>query len=123
MHIAVTGALAVVIFIAVTIIGFHHHGIGFLRLFVPHGVPLPLLFFLVPIEVISYLIRPFTLSLRLFANMSKRLERQLVEAVATGPPRPLRDVRAAQKAIADKAKAMETSGEIVLRREKGDIWV
>ncbi len=44
------------------------HGIGFLKLFVPHA-PLPLLLLLVPIEVISFLTRPISLSVRLFANM------------------------------------------------------
>ena len=68
-HIIVTFALAAVVFIGVTIIGIVRHGFRFLTLFVPHGVPLPLLIILVPIEVLSYFIRPFTLSLRLFANM------------------------------------------------------
>ena len=68
-HIAVTFALAIVVFIGVTIIGIVKHGTHFLRLFVPHGVPIFLLVLLVPIEILSYLIRPFTLSIRLFANM------------------------------------------------------
>jgi F-type H+-transporting ATPase subunit a len=68
-HIVVTFALAVVVFIGVTIIGFTRHGAHFLRLFVPDGVPPVLLVLLVPIEVLSYFIRPFTLSIRLFANM------------------------------------------------------
>jgi F-type H+-transporting ATPase subunit a len=68
-HIIVTFALAAVVFIGVTIIGIVRHGFHFLSLFVPHGVPLPLLVILVPIEVLSYFIRPFTLSIRLFANM------------------------------------------------------
>jgi F-type H+-transporting ATPase subunit a len=69
-HIIVTFALAFVVFIGVTIIGFVRHGTHYLRLFVPSGVPLPLLFLLVPIEVLSYLIRPVSLSVRLFANMT-----------------------------------------------------
>ena len=69
-HIIVTFALALVVFIGVTIIGFARHGTHYLRLFVPAGVPLPLLFLLVPIEVLSYLIRPVSLSVRLFANMT-----------------------------------------------------
>jgi F-type H+-transporting ATPase subunit a len=69
-HIIVTFALALVVFIGVTIIGFIRHGAHYLRLFVPAGVPLPLLFLLVPIEVLSYLIRPVSLSVRLFANMT-----------------------------------------------------
>ncbi len=68
-HIIVTFALAAVVFIGVTIIGFAKHGAHFLRLFVPEGVPMVLLFLLVPIELLSYFIRPFTLSIRLFANM------------------------------------------------------
>ncbi len=68
-HIIVTFALAAVVFIGVTIIGFIRHGMHFLRLFVPEGVPVVLLLLLVPIELLSYFIRPFTLSIRLFANM------------------------------------------------------
>jgi F-type H+-transporting ATPase subunit a len=68
-QIIVTFALAAVVFIGVTIIGITRHGTHFLRLFVPEGVPLVLLFLLVPIELLSYFIRPFTLSIRLFANM------------------------------------------------------
>jgi F-type H+-transporting ATPase subunit a len=68
-HIIVTFALAAIVFIGVTIIGIAKHGVRFLRLFVPEGVPLPLLVLLVPIELLSYFIRPFTLSIRLFANM------------------------------------------------------
>jgi len=68
-QIVVTFALAIVVFIGVTIIGFIRHGLHFLRFFVPEGVPKLLLVILVPIEVLSYCIRPFTLSVRLFANM------------------------------------------------------
>ena len=68
-HIIVTFALAIVVFIGVTIIGIVRHGAHFLRLFVPEGVPPVLLVLLVPIEILSYFIRPFTLSIRLFANM------------------------------------------------------
>jgi F-type H+-transporting ATPase subunit a len=68
-HIVVTFALAATVFIGVTLIGIFRHGFHFLRLFVPHGVPVALLLLLVPIEVLSYFIRPFTLSIRLFANM------------------------------------------------------
>jgi F-type H+-transporting ATPase subunit a len=68
-HIIVTFAMAGVVFIGVTVIGIARHGFHFLRLFVPHGVPPVLLLLLVPIEVLSYFIRPFTLSIRLFANM------------------------------------------------------
>jgi F-type H+-transporting ATPase subunit a len=68
-QIIVTFALAIVVFIGVTIIGIIKHGFHFLRLFVPQGVPAVLLVLLVPIELLSYCIRPFTLSIRLFANM------------------------------------------------------
>jgi F-type H+-transporting ATPase subunit a len=68
-QIIVTFALAAVVFIGVTIIGIVRHGFRFLSLFVPHGVPAALLLVLVPIELLSYCIRPFTLSVRLFANM------------------------------------------------------
>jgi F-type H+-transporting ATPase subunit a len=65
---AVTLALAFLVILLVIVTGFMKHGIGFLKLFVPHA-PLPLLFLLVPIEVISFLTRPISLSVRLFANM------------------------------------------------------
>ena len=68
-QIIVTFALAAVVFILVTTIGIVRHGFHFLSLFVPHGVPKVLLLLLVPIELLSYFIRPFTLSIRLFANM------------------------------------------------------
>ena len=68
-HIVVTFALAALVFVVVTMIGFARHGIRFLKLFVPDGVPLILLLLIVPIELISYLIRPISLSVRLFANM------------------------------------------------------
>jgi F-type H+-transporting ATPase subunit a len=68
-QIVVTFALAAVVFIGVTIIGIVRHGFHFLRLFVPQGVPAVLLLLLVPIELLSYFIRPFTLAIRLFANM------------------------------------------------------
>lgn len=68
-HIIVTFALAALVFLVVTGIGFARHGLGYLKLFVPHGVPLWLLPLIVLIELISYLIRPVSLSVRLFANM------------------------------------------------------
>lgn len=68
-HIAITFALAMVVFIGVTIIGFAKHGMHFLSLFVPSGVPGWLMPLVVTIEVISYFIRPISLSVRLFANM------------------------------------------------------
>jgi len=68
-HIIVTFALAAIIFMGVTIIGFVNHGIGYLKLFIPSGVPVVLLPLIVIIEIISYLARPVSLSVRLFANM------------------------------------------------------
>ena len=68
-HIIVTFMLAAFIFIGVTIIGFMKHGVGYLKLFLPSGVPMVLLPLIVVIEIISYLTRPISLSVRLFANM------------------------------------------------------
>jgi F-type H+-transporting ATPase subunit a len=68
-HIVVTFAMALVVFLGVTTIGFLRHGAHFFSLFVPPGVPKVMLVILVPIEIISYVIRPVTLSVRLFANM------------------------------------------------------
>lgn len=68
-HIVVTFALAAMVWIVATLIGFYKHGIGYLKLFVPEGVPLVLMPVIVPIELISYLIRPISHSVRLFANM------------------------------------------------------
>ena len=68
-HIIVTFVLAAFVFIGVTIIGFLKHGIKYLELFVPKGVPIVLLPLIVVIEIISYLSRPVSLSVRLFANM------------------------------------------------------
>ncbi len=67
-QIAVTFALAALVIGMVIVIGFMKHGIGFLKLFVPHA-PWYLLILLIPIEVISFLTRPISLSVRLFANM------------------------------------------------------
>ena len=68
-HIIVTFTMAAFVFVMVTIVGFARHGLGYTKLFAPSGAPLILLFLLVPIEIISYLIRPVSLSVRLFANM------------------------------------------------------
>lgn len=68
-HIIVTFAMALTVFILVTIIGIVRHGTHFFGLFVPPGVPGLLLPVLVPIEILSYLTRPISLSVRLFANM------------------------------------------------------
>ena len=68
-HIIVTFAMAAVVFIGVTILGFVKHGMHFFSFFVPPGAPIWMWPLLIPIEVISYLSRPVSLSVRLFANM------------------------------------------------------
>ena len=68
-HIIVTFVLASFVFIGVTVIGFIKHGFKYLKLFVPSGVPVLLLPLIIVIEIISYLSRPVSLSVRLFANM------------------------------------------------------
>ena len=68
-HIIVTFALAMLVIGTVVVYGFWKHGLGFLKLFVPHGVPGILVPLVVAIEVISFLSRPISLSVRLFANM------------------------------------------------------
>lgn len=68
-HVAVTFTLAAIIFFGSTIVGFAKHGLHFLHLFVPAGAPKVLLPLLIVIELMSYLARPFTLSLRLAGNM------------------------------------------------------
>ena len=67
-HLAVTGALALVVFFAVIIFGIINHGLKFFSLFVPDA-PWWILPLIVPIELISFFVRPITLSVRLFANM------------------------------------------------------
>jgi len=68
-HIIVTFALAMFIFLFITLIGIFMHGFKFFGLFVPKGVPMLMLPLMIPIEIISYLSRPISLSVRLFANM------------------------------------------------------
>jgi len=67
-HIVVTAALALLVIGIVILYGFYQHGFGFLKLFVP-DVPPALLPLMIPIEIISFLSRPLSLSVRLFANM------------------------------------------------------
>jgi len=69
-HLVVTFGLALFIFVSVTLIGIFKHGFKFLSLFFPAGAPLWTSVILIPIELISYLSRPFSLSVRLFANMT-----------------------------------------------------
>ncbi len=68
-HIAVTFAMAFFIFVGVTLIAIAKHKLHFLSFFMPPGVPIVMAPLLVPIEIISYLSRPISLSVRLFANM------------------------------------------------------
>jgi F-type H+-transporting ATPase subunit a len=68
-HVIVTAALAVFIILLVIAVGLMRHGLGWFRLFVPHGVPIVILPFISAIEVISFLSRPVSLGLRLFGNM------------------------------------------------------
>lgn len=68
-HILVTFALAALVFLLVTAIGFRRHGLKFLSLLCPEGVPLAVAPLVILIELISYLMRPITLALRLFVNM------------------------------------------------------
>lgn len=68
-HIIVTFALALLVIGTVLVYGFWKHGLGFLKLFVPEGVPTFLVPLVVAIEVVSFLSRPVSLSVRLFANM------------------------------------------------------
>jgi F-type H+-transporting ATPase subunit a len=68
-HIIITAALALLVFFTVIVYGFMHNGLRFLKLFVPSGVPGYILPFVVAIEVLSFLSRPISHSVRLFANM------------------------------------------------------
>jgi len=68
-HIIVTFGLALTVFVFVTLLGLIKHGFHFFTLFMPSGVPMALAPILIPIEVLSYLSRPVSLSIRLFANM------------------------------------------------------
>nr|YP_009490360.1 ATP synthase F0 subunit 6 [Gracilaria edulis]AWH62510.1 ATP synthase F0 subunit 6 [Gracilaria edulis]UAD89638.1 ATP synthase F0 subunit a [Gracilaria edulis] len=69
-HIAFTFGLALAIFIGINIIGLQTHGLKFFALFLPRGVPLPIVPLLITIEFLSYIVKVFTLSIRLFANMT-----------------------------------------------------
>ena len=68
-HIIVTFALAFLVIMVVLVYGFMRNGLGFFKLFVPAGVPGYVLPIVVPIEIISFLSRPISLSVRLFANI------------------------------------------------------
>lgn len=68
-HFTATGVLAIISFSIVLLVGFYKHGLRFFSLFVPHGTPLPMIPILAPIEFVSFMVRPFSLGLRLFVAM------------------------------------------------------
>ena len=68
-HFSITGVLAIMSFSIVLIVGFWKHGFHFFSLFIPSGTPLPMAIAIFPIELISFLFRPFSLGLRLFVAM------------------------------------------------------
>jgi F-type H+-transporting ATPase subunit a len=68
-HFSATGVLAILSFSIVLIVGFWRHGLHFFSLFVPHGTPLWLIWLIPVIELVSFLVRPFSLALRLFVAM------------------------------------------------------
>ena len=68
-HVIVTASLAIFVVGLVVVVGIAKHGLGWFKLFVPHGVPAIILPFISLIEIISFLSRPVSLGLRLFGNM------------------------------------------------------
>jgi F-type H+-transporting ATPase subunit a len=69
-HFTATGVLAIMSFAIVLVVGFWKHGFHFFSLFVPHGTPVPMIPFIFLIELVSFLVRPFSLGLRLFVAMT-----------------------------------------------------
>ena len=69
-HFTITGVLAILSFSIVLLVGFIRHGFHFFSLFVPHGAPWWMLPILVPVEFVSFMVRPFSLGLRLFVAMT-----------------------------------------------------
>jgi len=68
-HFSITGILAVLSFSIVLIVGFWRHGLHFFSLFVPHGTPKVMIPLIAAIEFVSFMVRPFSLGLRLFVAM------------------------------------------------------
>ena len=68
-HLIITVALSLLVMGIVIFYGIYKNGFGFLKLFVPTGIPLPVMIIVVPIEILSFLSRPLSLSLRLFGNI------------------------------------------------------
>ncbi len=69
-HFTITGVLAILSFSIVLVVGFAKHGLRFFSLFVPKGTPIPVLLLVAPIEFVSFMVRPFSLALRLFVAMT-----------------------------------------------------
>lgn len=69
-HIVITGTMAIMSFSIVLVVGFWRHGLHFFSLFVPHGTPAVMVPLIFAIELISFMVRPFSLGLRLFIAMS-----------------------------------------------------
>ena len=69
-HFTATGVLAIASFLIVLVVGFARHGLRFFSLFVPKGTPIPVLILVAPIEFVSFMVRPFSLALRLFVAMT-----------------------------------------------------
>ena len=69
-HLTITGVLAIISFSIVLIVGFAKHGLKFFSLFIPHGTPIPMIPFIFIVELLSFLVRPFSLALRLFVAMT-----------------------------------------------------
>jgi F-type H+-transporting ATPase subunit a len=69
-HLTVTAVLAIVSFALVLFVGFAKHGLHFFSLFVPHGAPWWMMPILIPVEFVSFMVRPFSLALRLFVAMT-----------------------------------------------------
>lgn len=68
-HIVINFSIALLLFLVITVTGFAKHGLHFFHLFAPPGAPKPMLPFLIVVEFLSFAVRPFSLSIRLFANM------------------------------------------------------
>ena len=68
-HFSITGVLAIMSFSLVLIVGFWRHGFHFFSLFLPAGTPFWMAPLIIPIEIVSFLVRPFSLALRLFVAM------------------------------------------------------
>lgn len=68
-HFSITGVLGILSFLIVLVVGFAKHGLHFFSLFIPHGTPWYMAILIAPIELVSFLVRPFSLALRLFVAM------------------------------------------------------